>query len=132
METVESKGSLDGLRQILSKVNLPDLVKTAKVVNEFVPSPAKEVVNTIIVIMDMASGIVSKDGSRENVRASIANTKSNQGGASEREIFDRMLEIALSDGIVTDEEKNILRPQAQKAGLSEGEMELLILNGIKK
>lgn len=47
-----------------------------------------------------------------------------------RQAFDKMFEIALSDGTISDAEKDILRPYATAAGISDGEFELMIINKI--
>lgn len=45
-----------------------------------------------------------------------------------RQMFDKMFAMALSDGVITEEEIEILRPYAVSAGISEGEFKLMVLN----
>ncbi len=45
-----------------------------------------------------------------------------------REMFDKMFAMALSDGVISDEEVEILRPYAVSAGISEGEFKLMVIN----
>lgn len=45
-----------------------------------------------------------------------------------RQMFDTMFAMALSDGVITEEEIEILRPYAVSAGISEGEFKLMVLN----
>ena len=47
---------------------------------------------------------------------------------SARQKFDSMFELALSDGVITEEEIEILRPFAKEAGISDGEFKLMVLN----
>ncbi|MDD6642353.1 MAG: TerB family tellurite resistance protein [Bacteroidales bacterium] len=45
-----------------------------------------------------------------------------------RQKFDKMFELALADGEISENEKNILRKYAEAAGIDEGEFELMIEN----
>lgn len=46
---------------------------------------------------------------------------------AEREGFHRLFDIAISDGVITDEEKAFLQSRAQRAGIEFDELELMNL-----
>ena len=127
MEKMGNNQSLGILQKNLSKENLTKLIDTAKTVNEFLPPPIHGVLQTIIAIMNLMMGLVPQEGSAMERAAKVADTISRANNV-EKEAFDRMFKIASSDGVISDEEYNLLLEQAKRAGISEGELKLMICN----
>ena len=124
---MENNQSLGILQKNLSKENLTKLIDTAQTVNEFLPPPIHGVLHTIITRMNLLMGLVPQEGSAMERAAKVADTISRANNV-EKEAFDRMFKIASSDGVISDEEYNLLLEQAKRAGISEGELKLMICN----
>ena len=63
---------------------------------------------------------------------SVLTTQNETTAASNvaRQKFDKMFEMALADGEISDKEKTILWKYAEAAGIDEGEFELMIENKV--
>ena len=123
---MEHKQSFDTLVNSFSKENLTSILNTAEQVNEYIPAPVNGIIRTIIVILNLLMGLAPQKGSAMGRAAKIADTTASL--EDEKQVFERMFDIAIQDGIITEDEKALLRPQAKKAGISEGELELMFLN----
>ena len=63
--------------------------------------------------------------------SSMQETKKEEpDGSAARQKFDKMWEMALTDGEITEKEINILWRYAEAAGIDEGEFELMIENKV--
>ena len=92
------------LANVLPIPYLPQIIKVLRILVALRPT-ANTAMNTAIKIQDKKSGLTQK-----------------------RETFNNLFEIAMSDGEITPEEMEFLRPRAVAAGFSEDEFELMIMN----
>lgn len=119
---MEKNDNAKKIQSIIDNFPLQEIVDTAEAIAPFIPAigPVLYVIIRILKILLALKPAASK----------TANMIAKQGEndlRSKRESFDRMWAIATTDGIITNEEKEFLRPRAIAAGISEEEFELMIL-----
>lgn len=111
------------VQKIIDNLPLQEIINTAEAIAPVIPAigPVLYVIIRILKVLLAIKPAASK----------VAGTVAQQGEddiCSKRESFDRMWEIAMSDGNITTEEKEFLRPRAIAAGISEDEFELMVIN----
>lgn len=119
---------IQGIRQFVSSFPLQEILETAEIVAGFVPVPGLvpviKVLKTAIKFVPVADKALDASG---KIAANIENTKNAEAKAA-REKFDTLLDIAIADGTITDEEKEFLHAKAQDAGISDDEFEMIIIS----
>ncbi len=113
------------LQSIIDNIPLQEILNTAEAVLPFIPI-AGPVISVIIKILKVLLAI--KPAASKTVGAIAQQSKNDD--VSKRETFNKMWEIAMSDGEITAEEKEFLRPRAIAAGIPEEEFELMIINKV--
>ena len=120
--------SIRKVQSIIADAPLAEIRDTAKTINEFIPPPVNLVINIIILIIDLLSKLQPVASSAMEKAADITANIETTSQENARKLFDAMFEIAMADGVITDEEKEFLRPRAIAAGIEEDVFELMIIN----
>lgn len=117
--------SVRKIQSIIDSIPFTEIIETAESIAPLIPAIGG-ILDVIIKILKVlfaikptaskAAGIIAQQGENDL--------------AAKRETFNRMWTIALSDNIITPEEKDFLRPYAIEAGIPENEFELMVLNKI--
>ena len=118
----------DSIRKVQSFVNdlpLEDILNSAEVLAGVLPIPY---LPTIIKVLRVLVGLRPAASGIMGLSADIADRHSENYQA--RENFKNLFDIALSDGEITPDEKEFLRPRALAAGISDDEFELMVMNKI--
>ena len=122
--------SIRKVQAIIADAPLAEIRDTAKTINEFIPPPVNLVINIVILIIDLLTKLQPVATSAMGKAADITSNIESTSQENARKIFDDMFEIAMADGVITDAEKEFLRPRAIAAGIAEDEFELMIINKI--
>lgn len=120
--------SIRKVQSIIADAPLAEIRDTAKTIYEFIPPPVNLVINIIILIIDLLSKLQPVASSAMEKAADITANIETTSQEKARKLFDAMFEIAMADGVITDEEKEFLRPRAIAAGIEEDVFELMIIN----
>lgn len=124
-DTIKSiKGVVDGLP-------LQDILETAVIVASVLPIPYLPAIIRVLSIIVQLSPAASK--SLDAAAKISKSVETNFGKEDEaKNQFARLVDMACTDGEITDEEKEFLRPRAIAAGISNDEFELMVINKFKK
>ena len=114
---------MDDISKFFKDLPLDDILSTAEAVSLVVPIPGSTIIIKTLRILMAAQPAATKI-------AGMVDNKSLSDADKKRAIFDRMWKIAMEDDIITDEEKNFLRPYAKDAGISDAEFELMVMNKV--
>ena len=110
----------NNIKSLISDFPLKDILESAEAVAPMVPVAG----NVLFLIIKVIKLLIPFQKSAANTFGVI----SDNINESKQETFKRMWTIALSDGVITNEEKDFLRPFAKDAGISDAEFELMVLN----
>lgn len=122
--------SIRKVQAIIADAPLAEIRDTAKTINEFIPPPVNLVINIVILIIDLLTKLQPVATSAMGKAADITSNIESTSQENARKIFDEMFDIAMADDVITDAEKEFLRPRAIAAGIAEDEFELMIINKI--
>lgn len=122
--------SIRKVQAIIADAPLAEIRDTAKTINEFIPPPVNLVINIVILIIDLLTKLQPVATSAMGKAADITSNIESTSQENARKIFDEMFDIAMADGVITDAEKEFLRPRAIAAGIAEDEFELMVINKI--
>lgn len=113
------------IQSIINSMPLEEIINTAEAIAPLIPAVGS-VLYAIIKILKVLLAIKPAA-----VRTTdIITQKTEEDIKAKRETFNRMWNIAITDGVITDDEKNFLRPHALAAGILEDEFELMVINKI--
>jgi len=119
---------IQGIRQFVSNFPLQDILETAEIVAGFVPVPG---LVPVIKVLKTAIKFVPVADKALDTSAKIASnieTAKNAGADAAREKFNSLLEIAMADGTITEEEQEFLHAKAREVGISDDEFEMIIIS----
>ena len=108
---------------MINSLPLEQILGTAETVAKFIPAPASVVILSLIKILMV---LIAVKSAASGIEGHVANQSENEAN-QKRETFERMWEIAQSDGEITAEEKEFIRPYALDAGISDAEFELMVM-----
>ena len=111
------------VQAIIENVPLQEIIDTAETIAPLIPAIGP----VLYVIIKILKVLLSIKPAASKAVGVIAQQADNDI-AVKREKFNRMWEIALSDNVITTEEKDFLRPYAIDAGISDAEFELMVIN----
>lgn len=111
------------IQNMVESMPIDLIIETAETVAPLIPVAGKAIA-IIIKVLRVLKAIQPAAGATANMFAKINENEAN----APKETFNRMWDIAMIDGVITDEEKKFLLPYAVKAGISEPEFELMVMN----
>lgn len=113
------------IQSIINSMPLEEIINTAEAIAPLIPAVGS-VLYAIIKILKVLLAIKPAA-----VRTTdIITQKTEEDIKAKRETFNRMWNIAITDGVITDDEKKYLRPHALAAGILDDEFELMVINKI--
>ena len=104
---------------------LDEIITTAENVAPLIPVAG----NVLFVIAKIAKWLIALRPAASGV-AGFVSDSIDKSTNDKRAVFDRMWAIAMDDDVITQEEKEFLRPHAQAAGISNEEFELMVINKV--
>ena len=115
--------TLKRVKNLLENFPLKDILETAEVIALMIPA----IGNVLAIIIKILKILLSLQPTA--VKSITAVEAKMEGDERSRvETFNRLWTIAISDGCITDEEKEFLRPYATAASISNEEFDLMIIN----
>ena len=114
--------TLKRVKNLLENFPLKDILETAEVIALMIPA----IGNVLAIIIKILKILLSLQPTA--VKSITAVEAKMEGDERSRvETFNRLWTIAISDGCITDEEKEFLCPYATAASISNEEFELMII-----
>lgn len=119
------------IKGIVDDLPLQEILEAAEIVVCVLPIPYLPAIIKVLKVAVKLSPAASK-----SLDAAAKISKSVETNISKmdetRNQFNGLMDMACSDGVITDAEKEFLRPRAIAAGISNDEFELMIINHLKK
>ena len=116
-----SNFNIQSITDLVRDIPLQDILNSAEAVAAFVPFPGSTIIIKVLKILLLAQpGLTATAG--------LVGKQAQSSDNEKRATFDKMWQIAISDGIITEEEKKFLQPYAREAGISDAEFQLMIIN----
>ena len=120
---MEKSDTIKRVKSLVENFPLKDILETAEVVATLIPAIGGILVIIIKILKILLSlqlvAVGSMNAVEENAKKSAH---------SKLENFNRLWTIAVSDGIITSEEKEFLRSYALAANIPNEEFELMVMN----
>lgn len=113
------------IQSIIDSMPLEEIINTAEAIAPLIPAIGS-VLYVIIRILKVLLAIKPTAAKATKIIAE----RSEDDLKAKRETFNRMWNIAMTDGAITEEEKEFLRPHALAAGILDDEFELMVINKI--
>ena len=116
-----SNFNVQSITSMVRDLPLREILDSAEAVAAFVPFPGSTIIIKVLKILLLAQpGLTATAG--------LVGKQAQSSDDAKRATFDKMWQIAISDGIITEEEKKFLQPYAREAGISDAEFQLMIIN----
>lgn len=119
MDTKKVTGTINTISGFLKSEDLANVLETAEDIAKVTNIPFLPLIIKILKVLVKGQPLVQ---SASNIVGNVAAPNKN-----EKDKFKRLFDIAMDDGVITAEEKEILRPCALKAGYSNEEFEMMVL-----
>ena len=118
---------LEKVQGLISNLPLEDILSGAEMLVNVpkvgpIIKPIIRILRMLVVAKPYASTAISSLASLTSSTEAVQKSNDN----STKDTFKKLLEIAVSDGIITNDEKNFLHEYALKAGFTEAQFEQIV------
>lgn len=131
--------NISAISNFVDNFPLQDILETAEIVVKYIPSPINLPVDIIIKVIKVLLKLQPAAGKAIKAGASIVQNceeynlcKDNTTKQSYTTLFENLVELAATDGVLSDDEHAFLKKKAVLYGISEDEFELIIMNRFNK
>lgn len=120
---------IKAIKGIVEDLPLQEILEAVEIVASVHPIP-QAIIKVLKVVVILSPAVSKSLDAADRISKSVETNISKEDEA--RNQFNGLMDMACSDGVITDAEKEFLRPRAIAAGISNDEFELMIINHLKK